>query len=122
MRKGKMIAQAAHASMKVMLDLMKEEKITKGGIIYKKRTLTTALGDNIDTWLSGLFTKVCVYVNSEEELLSLHYKALDACIPVSLIKDAGLTEFNGVGTFTCIAIGPYINEEIDKITGDLKLL
>ena len=122
MRKGKMIAQGAHASMKVLLDLMKEEKITKGGILYKKRVLTTAVSDNIDARLSGLFTKVCVYVTSEDELLDLHYKAITANLPVSLIEDCGLTEFNGVKTNTCIAIGPGIPEDIDKLTGELKLL
>jgi PTH2 family peptidyl-tRNA hydrolase len=36
--------------------------------------------------------------------------------------DAGLTEFNGVPTKTCIAIGPNWSDEIDEITGHLKLL
>ena len=59
---------------------------------------------------------------SEEELLELHHKALLANIPTVLITDSGKTEFHGVPTITCIAIGPYYSEEIDKITSKLKLL
>ena len=38
------------------------------------------------------------------------------------VIDEGITMFNGVKTFTCIGIGPYYSEEIDKFTGSLKLL
>ena len=34
----------------------------------------------------------------------------------------GFTEFNGVPTFTCIAVGPDKSEKIDLITGGLPLL
>lgn len=36
--------------------------------------------------------------------------------------DAGLTEFKGIPTKTCIAIGPADSNEINKISGHLKLL
>jgi len=39
-----------------------------------------------------------------------------------VIVDSGLTEFHGVKTKTCLAIGPNKKEDIDKITGSLKLL
>jgi len=32
------------------------------------------------------------------------------------------TEFHGVPTNTCLAIGPDLAEKIDSITGDLELL
>jgi peptidyl-tRNA hydrolase, PTH2 family len=51
-------------------------------------------------WLYGSFTKVCVRVESE----------------------AGRTEFHGVPTPTCCAVGPDYPERIDPITGHLKLL
>jgi PTH2 family peptidyl-tRNA hydrolase len=63
-----------------------------------------------------------VYVNSEEELLALYAKAMEAGIITSLITDAGLTEFNGVPTNTCIAVGPDFEDKIDSITGGLPLL
>ena len=40
----------------------------------------------------------------------------------SLIQDAGLTEFKGIPTLTCCAIGPNESEKIDLITGSLQLL
>ena len=66
--------------------------------------------------------KVVVSVDSDEELIALN-KALDETwIPHALITDSGLTEFHGVPTNTCLGIGPYEAEEIDKFTGNLPLL
>ena len=76
----------------------------------------------LNEWLSGSFTKVCLSCDSEQELLDLHAKAKAAGILCSLIKDAGKTEFGGVPTYTAIAIGPDYPENIDPITGHLKLL
>ncbi len=127
MRKGKMVAQGAHASMKVILDMM----IGQGGFKYitsqgMKGEITKSLiyegGTAINDWLSGLFTKVCVSVDSEEELISIYDKAKEKGIPCSIIQDAGLTEFNGIPTKTAVAIGPAWSNEVDEITGHLKLL
>lgn len=127
MRKGKMAAQAAHASMKVLLDLMTEYKDykyrgKKQEIYDKGLKLSLTNKPEIEDWLNGSFTKVCVSVNSEEELIDIYQQALNKKLPCSIITDAGLTEFNGVPTLTAVAIGPHISEEINKITGHLKLL
>ncbi len=130
-RKGKMMAQAAHASMAVLLNLMNKTQRTesawvepRGYMPFMKKGLNIEFNEDSywDIWLNGLFTKICVSCKDEAELLKLHLEAKDANIPTSLITDAGLTEFNGVPTNTCIAIGPYWSEEIDKITKKLKLL
>lgn len=105
MRKGKMIAQGAHASMAPILEAYRNNSFTKA---------TTE-------WLSTRFTKICVYVNSEQELLDVYQKAKDAGIQCALIKDAGLTEFKEP-THTAVGIGPAYPEEIDPITGNLPLL
>jgi PTH2 family peptidyl-tRNA hydrolase len=70
----------------------------------------------------GGITKVCVGVDSEDELLAVHRAAQTAGVRSTLITDAGLTEFGGVPTNTCLAIGPDWNEKVDAITGALKLL
>jgi PTH2 family peptidyl-tRNA hydrolase len=74
-----------------------------------------------NAWLAGKFTKVCLQVNSEEELRAVFSRAVDAGLTVHLIEDAGLTEFQGVPTLTCLAIGPDRAERIDAVTGGLKL-
>ncbi|WP_300727872.1 aminoacyl-tRNA hydrolase [uncultured Bacteroides sp.] len=120
MRKGKMIAQGAHASVDALLSLFsRTEK-------EDKTTYTLTYGDDspLAGWLNGLYAKICLYVNSEEELVSLYERIRreNPAIPLALIEDAGLTEFHGVETKTCIGIGPWWSEEIDVFTRDLKLL
>ena len=73
-------------------------------------------------WLTGAFAKVCCRVDSEEELMAIHEKAVEAGLEVHLITDSGKTEFHGVPTRTCLAIGPDDAEKIDAITGQLQLL
>ena len=52
----------------------------------------------------------------------LQLKANEADIINTRITDSGATEFKGVPTVTCCAFGPFKSEEIDKITGHLKLM
>ena len=118
MRKGKMVAQGAHASMAVLLNegsTQQPDGTADSFYIIKMDT-------DMEEWIEGSFAKICVSVDSEAELLLMYSKAGNAGLPCSLIKDRGFTEFNGKETFTAVAIGPAQAEEIDKITGDLKLL
>jgi peptidyl-tRNA hydrolase, PTH2 family len=55
-------------------------------------------------------------------LLGVVQAAKDAGVLVQLVVDAGKTEFHGVPTPTCCAVGPDYPERIDPITGHLKLL
>jgi len=50
------------------------------------------------SWLLGRFTKVCLQVQSEEELLAVAEKAKLANLTVHVVTDAGLTEFDGIPT------------------------
>ena len=112
MRKGKMVAQGAHASMAVFLNRGSDNG---AGFCFN-------LTDDMREWLEGRFTKICLGVDSLDALLSIHDKAMLQGLPCSLITDAGLTEFNGEPTMTAIAIGPADSKKIDLITGNLKLL
>ncbi len=47
--------------------------------------------------------------------------AISAGIPCELIRDAGYTQVEP-GTITCFGSGPWVDKEIDKIFGKLKLL
>lgn len=115
MRKGKMIAQGAHASLKVVLDA--------GGLVEDgaDARFVIDLTEPMRAWLSGRFTKVCVSVDSEAALDTVVERARAANVPVALIVDAGQTEFHGVPTKTCCAVGPAWIEDVDAITGELTL-
>ena len=120
MRKGKMIAQGSHASMKVLLDKMNMHPTEESGV--HEMTLYLNDGTALMDWIEGKFTKICLSVDSESELEEIYNKAKEKGLICSLIIDAGLTEFNGVPTKTCCAIGPEWSDKIDEITGHLKLL
>lgn len=110
MRRGKEIAQGSHASIAFLT-----RRIQNWGASH----LWTTPPEK--EWLNGGFTKVCLQVDSEEALLKVYERAVDAGLEVHLVTDAGLTEFDGEPTKTCLAIGPDYSEKIDTITGDLKL-
>jgi peptidyl-tRNA hydrolase, PTH2 family len=112
MRRGKQIAQGAHASMSFICRRLQQN----GSVSFDDFT------EAQHAWLTGAFAKVCCRVDSEEELMEIHDKALDAGLEVHLITDSGKTEFHGELTRTCLAIGPDEADRIDEITGHLKLL
>jgi PTH2 family peptidyl-tRNA hydrolase len=116
MHKGKLMAQASHAVLGVIL-AQGSYSTCFGHQKYFNLQLKNALQD----WLENAFTKVALAVNSDEELLEYKKKAEDAGLPCKLITDCGYTVFNGIPTNTCLAIGPAWNEEIDAICSDLKL-
>jgi PTH2 family peptidyl-tRNA hydrolase len=103
MRKGKMIAQGAHASLAAFMEADPDDP---------------ALLD----WLDGAGAKIAVSVPSEEALLDVYERARAAGLPCALITDAGRTEFGGVPTRTAVAVGPAWSDAVDAITGELKLL
>lgn len=109
MRKGKLAAQVAHASMKVFLDC----KIASDPFT----ALHIPLWPAAVQWLTGPFGKVVLGVDNEAELIFALSEAERAGIPTALIRDQGRTEFHGVETVTCAALGPWDSAELDKITG-----
>lgn len=119
MRRGKEIAQASHASMAWLTQRLNQTHIGYPGQSHSRYSVV--LSEAEDAWISGAFTKVCVRVNSEEELLAVHQRATEAGLNSILITDKGLTEFNGEPTPTCVGIGPDFSDRLDPITGDLTL-
>ena len=126
MRKGKMVAQGSHAVTKVFFDMIiTRTKVLINGmdtITYDMLLPPGDMGNDVSAWIEGIFKKICCSVDSEEELLRVHIAAQEKGLPCALIQDAGITEFGGVPTYTCCAIGPAKSELIDPITGELKLL
>ena len=113
MRKGKIAAQVAHAAMCFLVENNDAQEFD-----HLEVQLTPVEAE----WLSGSFTKIVVGVDSEDALNNLILKAKLEDIEVYPIIDAGKTEFKGVPTLTCAAFGPTHAEELDHITGKLKLI
>ncbi|MGL6084171.1 MAG: aminoacyl-tRNA hydrolase [Gammaproteobacteria bacterium] len=106
LRKGKLIAQGAHASVSAVFDGLSRGETKK----------------HVEDWFVYGQAKIAVYVHSEEELLELWNKIQSTGLACSLIKDSGKTEFGGIPTLTAIGFGPAPTELIDPITRHLPLL
>ena len=98
--KGKTASQVAHASLEA----------------YKK----SSSEDQIE-WEAWGSKKVILKADSLKELIDIQKKAKEEKLPYALIKDAGKTEVEP-GTVTVLGIGPCDEDEVDKITGNLKML
>lgn len=118
MNRGKIAAQAAHASMKIFFDRVINTKEKKDDSF----DITINFSKEMEFWRESAFTKACLRVDSEEELLEIYDKAKKEGLPTALITDSGQAVFHNIPTNTCIAIGPDKSEKIDKITGHLRLL
>lgn len=120
---GKVASQVAHASVALLLNAMRRTgTIFHDNVFRYDLKMDVVVDDYWHKWIDGKFTKIVVYCNNEAELLEIYKQAKDAQIPSVLITDAGLTEFNGVPTNTCVGIGPFWEDDINKITGHLPLL
>lgn len=91
------------------------------GDVMVEKSIIMPSNNPLDIWLNTLFTKIVVGCSCEQDLFDLEMKANELGILNCLIKDAGLTEFSEP-TFTCIAIGPDLNDRIDLLTQDFPLL
>jgi PTH2 family peptidyl-tRNA hydrolase len=122
MRRGKEDAQCSHSSMAFLTRRMQawmEDRLAKGLPIYGD--VTIHVGPQEAEWIMNSYAKVTLQVEGEEVLVGLHEQALNLGLESHLIVDSGRTEFAGVPTKTCIAIGPDYVEKIDVVTAKLKL-
>lgn len=98
--KGKLAAQASHASLEAALSSKKE---------------------TLEAWRRQGAKKVVLKAADEKELLELERIAKSLGVQTALITDAGHTVVEP-GTITCLGIGPDKEELIDKVTGKLKMV
>lgn len=113
MRKGKQMAQSAHAAQAFLL---------QNNVSKKLNVLRCELSQKEQTWFASGHTKIVVGVDSLGALEDLVFKAKLNGIEQHVITDAGRTEFDGVPTVTCAAFGPEYEDVIDPLTKHLKLL
>jgi len=97
--RGKLAAQVAHASLGA----------------YKN-----ADSENQSEWEKNGSKKVIV-ASGDNSLIELLEEAKYNKLATYLVKDAGRTEIKS-GTKTALGIGPGEESNIDKITGDLRLI
>ena len=124
MRKGKIAAQAGHACVEAtLLALMRENRLSdlREGEDYLTLDTTGKEPSPLSDWFTRGVAKICVYVDSEEALLEIDRKAKEMGYISALIQDAGMTEFHGEPTYTCLALEPLTAEQVDPLTGDLPL-
>lgn len=124
MRKGKIAAQAGHACVEATLMAIAREG--RGADLCASDGWAWLAHDEGDVtplteWFDAGVAKVCVYVDSEEELLDLAARGRELGFVVALVRDAGHTEFHGEPTYTCLAFEPLPAEKIDPLTGELPL-
>jgi PTH2 family peptidyl-tRNA hydrolase len=115
MRRGKEIAQGAHASLAWLTELV------RGGLDPVGHTATMYLDPVALVWVTTGCRKITLQAPDEPTLVALHHAALARGLRSHLIRDAGHTEFGGVPTLTALAIGPNLSARIDEVTGQLAL-
>ncbi|KAA0184385.1 hypothetical protein HAZT_HAZT003999 [Hyalella azteca] len=103
MGKGKMAAQCSHATLKA----------------FKQSTLRNPAA--LRAWEQSGQPKVVVKVDDEAALLEVAANARAAGLTVSLIQDAGRTQV-APGSRTVLGVGPGPSQDLDKVTGHLKLM
>jgi PTH2 family peptidyl-tRNA hydrolase len=103
MGKGKIGAQCGHATLGA----------------YKLACRRTP--DAVASWSRYGQAKICLKVNSEEELDDIHALAESSKLICYVVEDAGRTQIEA-GSKTVLAIGPALPADVDAITGQLKLL
>lgn len=111
MRKGKMVAQGAHASQLAIMAAQNGSELGHPEWV-----------NWYNLWMRGSFTKICLGIIGEDALRMVANSAKDRNLPHSLVIDNGATEFHGIPTPTAVGIGPAPSSFIDGITGVLQLL
>lgn len=99
MSRGKVAAQAAHASLRAYNDAGDEAR---------------------RDWERTGAKKVVLAVPDEATLLDRADAAGRAGLPYAVVRDAGHTELDP-GTVTALGVGPAGDDAVDRVTGSLSL-
>lgn len=120
-RKGKFASQIAHGSLKIFFDRIDPDSFIQNDDGNYSCTMNN-ITPEMKEWMEGIFTKIVVGCQSEEEVYELEVKAKTLKIPYAIITDCGKTEFNNIPTVTCIALGPYKAEVLEELTKNYSLM
>ena len=103
--RGKIASQIAHASMQFFFFFS-----------------NVFLKEDVQNWIKTGMTKIVCVCNDLKHLEKLDNEAYALNLRSYYVIDEGRTVFNHELTKTALAIGPNLNENVDKITRSLKLL
>ncbi len=117
MRRGKEIAQGAHASMAWLINRISSTNVTPSQAMHFRYAKYALLTTEQLKWIEGDFTKVVLQAETLSEFEIVANLARQAGLTTHIITDKGLTEFSGEPTMTALAIGPHYEDKIDAITG-----
>jgi len=104
MTKGKIAAQAGHATL----------------ACYKYLLNHAPSAPLLKRWERGGQAKIAVQVKSEDELSVLHAQAMSLGLCARVVQDAGRTQIAAGSTTVLGILGP--KPVVDQVTGHLKLL
>jgi len=114
MPQGKLAAQVSHASLGALFECGKKSPT--------ELHIDLEIDSAVEQWVNKRFTKIVLYVKSEQKLIDVYEKAKAKGLPSVLITDAGFTVFDGKPTKTCVGIGPAFPDEFIGITDKLRVL
>jgi len=114
---GKQVGQGAHGAVNA---LAKEHGayVVQVGAGHELRI---PLDRDAKAWLDTDYRKIVLGIKSERELFKLYEKARAAGLRCHLVRDNGLTVFNGEKPYTALSIGPHEDRVIDKLTKPMRL-
>ncbi|KAJ3950600.1 uncharacterized protein N0V96_001750 [Colletotrichum fioriniae] len=111
MTKGKMAAQASHATLACYKSLSK----------IAAKDPSSPAAKILSRWENLGQAKIAVQIKNQNEMLELMGKARSLGVTSEVIADAGRTQIEA-GSLTVLGVGPAPRSLVDQITGHLKLL
>ncbi|TDZ31113.1 Peptidyl-tRNA hydrolase 2 [Colletotrichum spinosum] len=111
MTKGKMAAQASHATLACYKSLSRAAA----------RDPSSPAAKLLKRWENLGQAKIAVQIKNQDEMLELMGKARSLGVTAEVIADAGRTQIEA-GSLTVLGVGPAPRSLVDQITGHLKLL
>ncbi|KAI3555271.1 peptidyl-tRNA hydrolase PTH2 [Colletotrichum abscissum] len=111
MTKGKMAAQASHATLACYKSLSK----------IAAKDPSSPAAKILSRWENLGQAKIAVQIKNQDEMLELMGKARSLGVTSEVIADAGRTQIEA-GSLTVLGVGPAPRSLVDQITGHLKLL
>lgn len=106
MGRGKQCAQVAHAALSLYLQIIYSND-------FDEMT-------RVQQWITSGQKKIVLRGENLEQMLRLKQEAIDAKLPNHLVTDAGHTQIDP-GSKTVLSLFGT-NEQLDRITGTLRLL